>query len=75
MLARLSIRAIVLIDRLDIDFTLGLSVLTGATGAGRRTRRAAMPPVLVSTFKTSVTCGPRCPAATRTSKVSPGCTA
>ncbi len=35
MLARLSIRDIVLIDRLDIDFTLGLSVLTGETGAGK----------------------------------------
>src|ERR1700710_2899829 len=33
MLARLSIRDIVLIDRLDIDFTDGLSVLTGDTGA------------------------------------------
>ena len=36
MLARLSIRDIVLIDRLDIDFTLGLSVLTGETGAGNQ---------------------------------------
>src|SRR6476469_386059 len=35
MLARLSIRAIVLIDRLDIDFTSRLSVLTGETGAGK----------------------------------------
>jgi DNA repair protein RecN (Recombination protein N) len=35
MLARLSIRDIVLIDRLDIDFALGLSVLTGETGAGK----------------------------------------
>src|SRR3989440_6079788 len=35
MLARLSIRDIVLIDRLDIDFTAGLSVLTGETGAGK----------------------------------------
>jgi DNA repair protein RecN (Recombination protein N) len=35
MLARLSIRDIVLIERLDIDFTLGLSVLTGETGAGK----------------------------------------
>ena len=35
MLARLSIRDIVLIDRLDIDFTSGLSVLTGETGAGK----------------------------------------
>src|SRR3981081_254194 len=35
MLARLSIRDIVLIDRLDIDFTSSLSVLTGETGAGK----------------------------------------
>src|ERR1700731_4991283 len=33
MLARLSIRDIVLIDRLDIDFPRGLSGLTGETGA------------------------------------------
>src|SRR6185437_7671373 len=35
MLARLSIRDIVLIDRLDIDFAGGLAVLTGETGAGK----------------------------------------
>jgi DNA repair protein RecN (Recombination protein N) len=35
MLTRLSIRDIVLIDRLDIDFSSGLSVLTGETGAGK----------------------------------------
>ncbi len=35
MLARLSIRDIVLIDRLDIDFAEGLAVLTGETGAGK----------------------------------------
>ena len=35
MLTRLSIRDIVLIDRLDLDFTSGLSVLTGETGAGK----------------------------------------
>ena len=35
MLARLSIRDIVLIDKLDIDFSSGLSVLTGETGAGK----------------------------------------
>src|SRR5207244_652419 len=35
MLARLSIRDIVLIDRLDINFAGGLSVLTGETGAGK----------------------------------------
>jgi DNA repair protein RecN (Recombination protein N) len=35
MLTRLSIRDIVLIDRLDIDLESGLSVLTGETGAGK----------------------------------------
>ncbi len=35
MLARLSIRDIVLIDRLDIDFGSGLAVLTGETGTGK----------------------------------------
>ena len=35
MLSRLSIRDIVLIDRLDIDFARGLAVLTGETGAGK----------------------------------------
>jgi DNA repair protein RecN (Recombination protein N) len=35
MLTRLSIRDIVLIDRSDIDFAPGLSVLTGETGAGK----------------------------------------
>src|SRR5690606_25083899 len=35
MLARLSIRDIVLIERLDLAFEPGLSVLTGETGAGK----------------------------------------
>jgi DNA repair protein RecN (Recombination protein N) len=35
MLARLSIRDIVLIERLDIDFGCGLAALTGETGAGK----------------------------------------
>ncbi|MCT7375022.1 DNA repair protein RecN [Chelativorans salis] len=35
MLSHLSIRDIVLIERLDIDFSAGLSVLTGETGAGK----------------------------------------
>ena len=35
MLVRLSIRDIVLIERLDIEFAPGLSVLTGETGAGK----------------------------------------
>ena len=35
MLRRLSIRDVVLIDRLDLEFHDGLSVLTGETGAGK----------------------------------------
>ncbi|MCA2000010.1 MAG: AAA family ATPase, partial [Hyphomicrobiales bacterium] len=35
MLLSLSIRDIVLIDRLDLEFSEGLSVLTGETGAGK----------------------------------------
>lgn len=35
MLVTLSIRDIVLIDRLDLDFAEGMSVLTGETGAGK----------------------------------------
>ncbi|TJW91823.1 MAG: DNA repair protein RecN, partial [Mesorhizobium sp.] len=35
MLSRLSIRDIVLIEKLDIDFSSGLSVVTGETGAGK----------------------------------------
>ncbi len=35
MLARLSIRDIVLIDQLDLDFSSGLTILTGETGAGK----------------------------------------
>lgn len=35
MLAALAIRDIVLIDRLEIDFSSGLTVLTGETGAGK----------------------------------------
>jgi DNA repair protein RecN (Recombination protein N) len=35
MLCRLSIRDIILIDRLDIDFGRGLAALTGETGAGK----------------------------------------
>lgn len=35
MLTHLSIRDIVLIDRLELDFLAGLSVLTGETGAGK----------------------------------------
>ncbi len=35
MLAALSIRNIVLIEKLDLDFRLGLTALTGETGAGK----------------------------------------
>ena len=35
MLSRLSIRDIVLIDQLDLDFSRGLTILTGETGAGK----------------------------------------
>ncbi len=35
MLVQLSIRDIVLIDRLDLDLGCGLTVLTGETGAGK----------------------------------------
>ena len=35
MLTRLSIRDVVLIEALDLDFTTGLGVLTGETGAGK----------------------------------------
>ncbi|MGJ3258332.1 MAG: DNA repair protein RecN [Rhodospirillales bacterium] len=35
MLTRLSIRNVVLIDKLDLEFSPGLAVLTGETGAGK----------------------------------------
>ena len=35
MLQSLSFRYVVLIDRLDLDFKPGLSVVTGETGAGK----------------------------------------
>ncbi|MBU0869574.1 MAG: AAA family ATPase, partial [Alphaproteobacteria bacterium] len=35
MLSALSIRNVVLIEALDLDFGTGLSVLTGETGAGK----------------------------------------
>jgi DNA repair protein RecN (Recombination protein N) len=45
MLARLSIRDIVLIERLDIEFSRGLAVLTGETGAKTgSTKRVPKPP-------------------------------
>src|SRR5437588_263084 len=41
MLARLSIHDIVLIERLDVEFSRGLAVLTGETGTGKSVRRDA----------------------------------
>ena len=35
MLTRLSVRNVILIDRLDLEFRKGLTVLTGETGAGK----------------------------------------
>jgi DNA repair protein RecN (Recombination protein N) len=35
MLARISIRDVVLIDQLDLDFSAGFTILTGETGAGK----------------------------------------
>ena len=35
MLNSLSIRNVVLIDKLDLEFSAGLSILTGETGAGK----------------------------------------
>jgi DNA repair protein RecN (Recombination protein N) len=35
VLARLSIRDVVLIDQLDLEFSAGLTILTGETGAGK----------------------------------------
>jgi DNA repair protein RecN (Recombination protein N) len=35
MLARLSIRDVVLIDQLDLEFSAGFTILTGETGAGK----------------------------------------
>src|SRR4051794_41531292 len=43
MLARLSIRDIVLIERLDIEFSRGLAALTGETGAGKSILLHAFP--------------------------------
>ena len=46
MLVQLAIRDIVLIDRLDLEFGSGLTVLTGETGAGKS--------VLVDAFSLSL---------------------
>ncbi len=42
MLSRLSVRNIVLIERADTEFSPGLNVITGETGAGKSTLRSAL---------------------------------
>ncbi len=44
MLLNLSIRDVVLIDRLDLEFQPGLCALTGETGAGKSILLVAGPP-------------------------------
>src|SRR6516225_9663400 len=59
-------------------FTVPVSSADGPLeiSAGELDRRGvAGSAVLLSTLRTSVTCGPLCPGPTRTSTVSPGCTA
>ena len=43
MLVQLSIRDIVLIDKLDLECGSGLTVLTGETGAGNAFRGGRLP--------------------------------
>lgn len=54
MLTRLSIRNIVLIEALDLDFTRGLGVLTGETGAGKSILLDALGLVLGDRAETSL---------------------
>ena len=54
MLARLSIRDIVLIDRLDLEFTRGLSVLTHVMQVTLLTQRGAAQAVVVHVM---IACG------------------
>jgi len=54
MLTRLSIRNIVLIDALDLDFGRGLGVLTGETGAGKSILLDALGLVLGDRAETSL---------------------
>ena len=54
MLTRLSIRNIVLIDALDLDFARGLGVLTGETGAGKSILLDALGLVLGDRAETSL---------------------
>ena len=43
MLRRMSIADVVLVDRLELDFQAGLTVLTGETGAGKSIIRSISP--------------------------------
>lgn len=54
MLTSLSVRNLVLIDRLELDFQGGLSVLTGETGAGKSILLDALGLVLGSRAETSL---------------------
>ncbi|MEP0190814.1 MAG: DNA repair protein RecN [Erythrobacter sp.] len=54
MLTRLSIRNIVLIEALDLEFTRGLGVLTGETGAGKSILLDALGLVLGDRAETSL---------------------
>lgn len=54
MLQSLSIRNVVLIDKLDLDFKSGLSVLTGETGAGKSILLASLGLVLGNRAETSL---------------------
>ncbi len=54
MLNSLSIRNVVLIDRLDLEFSAGLSVLTGETGAGKSILLDSLGLVLGSRAETSL---------------------
>ena len=54
MLTRLSIRNIVLIEALDLDYARGLGVLTGETGAGKSILLDAPELILVERSETSL---------------------
>ena len=54
MLQSLSIRNVVLIDKLDLDFKSGLSVLTGETGAGKSILLDSLGMVLGNRAETSL---------------------
>ena len=54
MLTRLSIRNIVLIEALDLDFARGLGVLTGETGAGKSILLDALGLILGDRAETSL---------------------